>query len=175
MEEPTSAPIRIGLISDTHGWLDPRVKEHFGNCDEIWHAGDIGTLAVADELAHWKPLRAIWGNVDGTEIRQCHPEHQRFTINGLRVWMTHIGGKPPRYNKDVMPELKATPPDLFICGHSHICMVQFDPKLNMMYMNPGAAGRHGWHVMRTLLRFSIDAGKLKDLEVIELGKRGTIG
>ncbi len=167
--------IRIGLISDTHGWLDPRVKEHFAGCDEIWHAGDIGTLAVSDELAKWKPLRAVWGNIDGTEIRKQFPEHQRFSIGGIRVWITHIGGKPPRYNRDVIEELRSSPPDLFICGHSHILSVQYDEKLKLMYMNPGAAGRHGWHQMRTLLRFSIDAGKLKDLEVIELGRRGTIG
>ena len=167
--------LRIGLISDTHGWLDPRVKEHFAGCDEIWHAGDIGTLAVSDELAKWKPLRAVWGNIDGTEIRKQFPEHQRFSIGGIRVWITHIGGKPPRYNRDVIGELRSSPPDLFICGHSHILSVQYDEKLKLMYMNPGAAGRHGWHQMRTLLRFSIDAGKLKDLEVIELGRRGTIG
>ncbi len=150
------------------------MKEHFAKCDEIWHAGDIGSLAVSEELASWKPLRAVWGNIDGGEIRKSFPEHQRFSINGIRVWITHIGGKPPRYNKDVIAELRTSAPDLFICGHSHICAVQFDEKLKMMYMNPGAAGRHGWHHMRTLLRFTIDAGKLKDLEVIELGRRGAL-
>lgn len=168
-------PTRIGLISDTHGWLDPRVKEHFAQCDEIWHAGDIGKLEVSEELAATKPLRAVWGNIDNGEIRKSFPEHQRFSINGLNVWITHIGGKPPRYNKEVIEELRSSPPGLFICGHSHILSVQFDEKLNMMYMNPGAAGRHGWHQMRTLLRFTIDAGRLKDLEVIELGKRGSLG
>lgn len=172
MEGKVEKPVRIGLISDTHGWLDARVKEHFANCDEIWHAGDIGSLSVSEELASWKPLRAVWGNVDGGEIRKSFPEHLQFSINGVRVWITHIGGKPPRYNRDVITELRTSPPDLFICGHSHILSVQFDEKLKMMYMNPGAAGRHGWHQMRTLLRFTIDAGKLKDLEVIELGRRG---
>jgi uncharacterized protein len=166
--------IRIGLISDTHGWLDPRVKEHFSGCDEIWHAGDIGSLQVGEELASWKPLRAVYGNIDGGDVRKVWPEHQRFNIEGLKVWMTHIGGKPPRYDREVLPELKADPPGLFICGHSHICAVQYDEALKLMYMNPGAAGRHGWHQMRTLLRFSIEDGKLSNLEVVELGKRGSI-
>jgi len=166
-------PMRIGLISDTHGWLDPRVQEHFGGCDEIWHAGDIGELEVTEELARWKPLRAIYGNIDGGATRLVHPEHQRFTVGGVRVWMTHIGGRPPRYDPNVLGELRTSAPDLFICGHSHICMVQFDPKLNCLYMNPGAAGRHGWHTVRTVLRFGIENGKLKDLEVVELGKRGS--
>lgn len=162
---------RIGLISDTHGWLDPRVKEHFQDCDEIWHAGDLGDGPVADELEQWKPLRAVWGNIDGTALRQRFPEHQRFTLEGVRVWMTHIGGRPPRYDRAVVQQLRADPPDLFICGHSHLCSVQFDPALNCLYMNPGAAGRQGWHHVRTILRFTLEAGKPKDLEVIELGKR----
>lgn len=168
---------RIGLLSDTHGWLDPRLKDHFAGCDEIWHAGDIGTTAVTEELKRWKPLRAVHGNIDGTELRAEFPSDLRFTVEGVRVWITHIGGRPPRYDASVRAELKADPPALFICGHSHICMVKFDPALNMLYMNPGATGRHGWHKVRTALRFTVDAGKLKDLEVIELGPRasGAIG
>jgi len=165
-------PMRIGLLSDTHGWLDPRLEEHFKDCDEIWHAGDIGTEEVSKELARWKPLRAVWGNIDGTAIRASFPEHQRFVVGGVRVWMTHIGGRPPRYDRNVIEELRRDPPGLFICGHSHICLVQFDPKLNCLYMNPGAAGRHGWHHVRTALRFTLDQGKPQGLEVIELGKRG---
>ena len=164
---------RIGLISDTHGWLDPRVQAHFSACDEIWHAGDIGP-AVAEELARWKPLRAVFGNIDDGATRSAFPEHLRFTLEGVRVWITHIAGKPPRYTPEVVRELRTTPTDLFICGHSHICSVQFDPGVNCLYMNPGAAGRHGWHQVRTILRFSLEAGKVKDLEVIELGKRGTL-
>lgn len=164
---------RIGLLSDTHGWLDPRVKEHFKDCDEIWHAGDIGNLQVTDELSSWKPLRAVWGNVDDATVRRTFPEHQRFALGGVRVWMTHIGGRPPRYDRNVIEELRRDPPDLFICGHSHILVVQFDPKLNCLYMNPGAAGNHGWHKVRTLLRFTLQDGKPKNLEVIELGKRGS--
>jgi hypothetical protein len=166
--------MRIGLLSDTHGWLDPRIKDHFAECDEIWHAGDIGSIGVAEELAEWKPLRAVYGNIDGGDLRKEFSEHQRFTMGGVRVWMTHIGGKPPRYDRSVIDELRASPPDLFICGHSHICSVQFDPNLNCLYMNPGAVGRHGWHKVRTILRFSLAAGKIKDLEVIELGPRGAL-
>lgn len=163
---------RIGLISDTHGWLDPHVREHFASCDEIWHAGDIGGVHVSDELGKWKPLRAVWGNIDDGATRKSFPEHHRFTLDGVRVWMTHIGGRPPRYDRAVLPELRADPPDLFICGHSHILVVQFDEKLKCLYMNPGAAGRHGWQQMRTVLRFALDQGKITDLEVVELGKRG---
>ena len=166
--------MRIGLLSDTHGWLDPRIKEHFAACDEIWHAGDIGTTEVSEELARWKPIRAVYGNIDGGALRKEFPEHQRFTADGVRVWMTHIGGRPPRYDRSVIAELRKAPPALFICGHSHICMVRFDEVLNCLYMNPGAAGRHGWHTVRTLLRFRLDAGQVKDLELIELGPRGSL-
>jgi putative phosphoesterase len=164
-------PMRIGLLSDTHGWLDPRLETHFKDCDEIWHAGDIGDMSVAEELGRWKPLRAVWGNIDGTAIRSAYPEHHRFTESGVRVWMTHIGGRPPRYDRNVIEELRSAPPDLFICGHSHICVVQFDRKLNCLYMNSGAAGRHGWHQMRTALRFTLKDGKPQALELIELGPR----
>lgn len=163
--------MRIGLLSDTHGWLDPRIQDHFAACDEIWHAGDIGDPAVADELERWKPVRAVFGNIDGTPIRSRYPEHQRFEVAGMAVWMTHIGGRPPRYDRTVIAELRRKPPDLFICGHSHICLVQFDPMLECLYMNPGAAGRHGWHHVRTALRFEVMNGKASGLEVIELGPR----
>lgn len=165
---------RIGLLSDTHGWLDPRLREHFANCDEIWHAGDIGGLEVADELGRWKPLRAVFGNIDDHTTRSAHPENQRFTVEGVRVWITHIGGRPPRYNPQVIGELRSNPPTVFICGHSHICQVRFDAKLNVLFMNPGAAGRHGFHPIRTALRFAVEGDKLKDLEVIELGARGSV-
>ncbi len=168
---------RIGLLSDTHGWLDPRLREHFAQCDEVWHAGDIGGLAVTDELQRWfpdKPLRAIVGNIDDATARRAFPEDLHFELDGVRVWITHIGGRPPRYDKGVSEALRRDPPTLFICGHSHICLVQFDKALNMLYMNPGACGRHGWHQVRTVLRFTIAAGQLKDLEVVELGKRGEV-
>lgn len=163
--------LRIGLLSDTHGWLDPRLKEHFAACDEIWHAGDIGGLHVTDELAAWKPLRAVWGNIDDHKARTAHPEHQRFELEGVKVWITHIGGRPPRYDRSVVDELHSSPPTLFICGHTHLCTVKYDAQLGFLYMNPGAAGRQGFHQVRTVLRFTLDAGQLKDLEVVELGKR----
>lgn len=162
---------RIGLLSDTHGWLDPRLQHHFQACDEIWHAGDIGEGGVAQELQRWKPLLAVHGNIDGMATRQTFPEHLRFTVEEVRVWITHIGGRPPRYVPAVLHELRNGPPTLFICGHSHLCLVQFDQALNLLHMNPGAAGVHGFHKVRTALRFTVDGAKLKDLEVIELGPR----
>ena len=165
---------RIGLLSDTHGWLDARIRDHFVACDEIWHAGDIGGLHVTDELAKWKPLRAVYGNIDDAAARKTHPEHQRFTLDEVNVWITHIGGRPPGYDRNVISELRANPPTLFICGHSHICMVKFDDRLKTLYMNPGAAGKHGFHHVRTVLRFTLENGKIKDLEVVELGARATV-
>ncbi|MCB9193740.1 MAG: metallophosphoesterase family protein [Flavobacteriales bacterium] len=163
--------VRIGLLSDTHGWLDPRLKEHFAQCDAIWHAGDIGSLEVTDTLEQWKPLRAVHGNIDEAAIRREFPRDQRFRTEGADVWITHIGGRPPRYDRGVREELARNAPDLFICGHSHICLVKWDEKLQMLHMNPGAAGRHGFHQVRTALRFTIDGRTFKDLEVIELGPR----
>ncbi|MGD1845625.1 MAG: metallophosphoesterase family protein [Salibacteraceae bacterium] len=163
---------RIGLISDTHGYLDQRVFDLFEACDEIWHAGDIGTLQVTDALADFKPLRAVYGNIDGHKIRAAHPEHQRFVCESVSVWMTHIGGYPGRYAPPVREAIRQNPPRLFICGHSHILKVMPDKKLGLIHMNPGAAGKHGFHKVRTLLRFTVDGEQLKDLEAIELGKRG---
>jgi putative phosphoesterase len=165
------AAMRIGLISDTHSWLDERVFHHFSECDEIWHAGDIGNLQVTDDLAAFKPLRAVYGNIDGAEIRRVHPLHQRFSIEGKNIWMTHIGGRPGYYNRFIRERLIAHPPDLFICGHSHILRVEMDKKNKFLYMNPGAAGRHGFHKIRTLIRFSITQNGFENLEVIELGSR----
>ncbi|MFD0749093.1 metallophosphoesterase family protein [Mucilaginibacter calamicampi] len=160
--------IRIGLISDTHGFLDDRVFKHFENCDEIWHAGDFGTIELADRLAAFKPLRGVYGNIDGKELRLSYPENLRFNCEGLDVWMTHIGGYPDRYSIAVKNEIYTNPPGLFICGHSHILKVMFDKKINCLHLNPGAAGKQGWHKIRTLMRFAIAEGKVKDLEVIEL-------
>lgn len=162
--------VRIGLISDTHGFLGDRVFEHFKDCDEIWHAGDFGTIEVADRLAAFKPLRGVYGNIDGKELRQTFPENLRFTIEGMDVWITHIGGYPDKYSPAVRKVIYDNPPGLFICGHSHILKVIFDKKINCLHLNPGAAGKQGWHKMRTLMRFAIDEGKVKDLEVIELKK-----
>lgn len=165
---------RIGLISDTHSYLDPQVFEHFKNVDEIWHAGDFGTTEVADKLAAFKPLRGVWGNIDAADLRARFPECGVFTIEGVKVLMLHIGGYPGRYSPKAKAALALHQPQLFISGHSHILKVIFDDKLQCLHMNPGAAGLQGWHQMRTLIRFAIDGDKMLNCEVIELGKRGTI-
>ncbi|TND00699.1 MAG: metallophosphoesterase [Bacteroidetes bacterium] len=162
---------RIALLSDTHGHLDRKNFKYFESCDEIWHAGDIGTLSVCEELEKYKPLRAVYGNIDGQDIRIRYPKDLRFFCEGVDVWITHIGGTPPKYNPDVSPLMRTNPPKLFICGHSHILRVEFDKKHDCLFMNPGAAGVHGFHKKKTLLRFSIEGGRIKDLEAIELGSR----
>jgi len=163
---------RIGLISDTHNYLDDAVFKHFEQCDEIWHAGDFGTAAVSDKLKAFKPLRGVYGNIDGYDIRSEFPEKLRFKCEDVEVLMTHIGGYPGHYAPAIRPELFANPPQLFICSHSHILKVIYDDKLKCLHMNPGAAGNHGWHKVRTLIRFVIDGKDMKQCEVVELGKRG---
>lgn len=162
--------IKIGLLSDTHAYWDDRYALHFSDCDEIWHAGDIGSLEILKKLSQIKPVRAVYGNVDGQEIRKIVPKHLRFTIEGASVWITHIGGYPGKYEKEVVPEIFAHPPKLFITGHSHILKVKYDKKLDLLHINPGAAGKYGFHKQRTLVRFKIDEGSFKDLEVIELAE-----
>lgn len=164
--------LRIGLLSDTHGWFPDRVLEHFSACDEIWHAGDIGTAEVIHRLESAKPCRMIFGNIDGMEVRKLTQEHLVFTAEGVKVAMTHIGGTPGRYSPEALRLIRMEKPNLFICGHSHILKVQFDKTHSLLYMNPGAAGNHGWHKVLTLLRFTLDAGKIGDVQVIELGPRG---
>jgi len=163
--------IKIGLLSDTHGYFDPRLKVFFSDCDEIWHAGDIGNILTADEISAFKPLRAVSGNIDGTDVRIVYPQHQRFTCEGVNVWLTHIGGYPGHYDFRIRDELKTDPPGLFIAGHSHILKIIPDKKLDLLFMNPGAAGKNGFHQIRTAVRFVIDGKNIRDLEVIELGKR----
>ena len=163
--------VRIGLISDTHGFLDERVFRHFEECDEIWHAGDFGNIELADRLAAFKPLRGVYGNIDGKDIRAIYPEHLKFTCEEVSVWMTHIGGYPGKYNPKIKAEINQNPPGLFISGHSHILKVMFDEKIKCLHLNPGAAGKEGWHKVRTLLRFSISEKKIHTLDVVELGKR----
>lgn len=161
---------RIGLLSDTHSYLDPQIFAHFETCDEVWHAGDVGTPDVATQLSAFKPLRIVCGNID-REASDL-PTHQRFMLDGFDIWMTHIGGTPPRYNPDVRPELLHHPPNIFICGHSHILKVVRDPtSKNLLFINPGAAGKTGFHLMRTAIRFSLDQGRISNMQVIELGKR----
>lgn len=165
---------RIGLLSDTHGFLSPKVYEHFKDVDEIWHAGDIGTIEVADQLENFKPTRAVWGNIDGAGLRVRYNEDLHFSIEEVSVYMTHIGGYPPSYNAHSKPQIVQFKPHLFICGHSHILKVMPDAAFNLLHINPGACGQHGWHKISTLIRFSIDYDRIKNLEVIELGKRGVI-
>ncbi len=162
---------KIGLISDTHGWLDEAVYKHFELCDEVWHAGDIGGGGVLEALRGFKMVRAVWGNIDDSSIRSTTNEHERFECEGVDVWITHIGGRPGNYANPVRENLRSSPPKLFICGHSHICLASMDKQGKFLYMNPGAAGRHGFHKMRTILRFNLDAGKIENLELIELGLR----
>lgn len=162
---------RIGLLSDTHGYLDPRVLEHFSNVDEIWHAGDIGSTMVLQHLREFKPTRAVYGNMDSGDVRYSLSEFYRFRIENVNVMLTHIGGYPGKYNPWLLPMFKTETPQLFVCGHSHILKVQYDPIWNMLTMNPGAAGKQGWQTVQTLLRFVIDDKEIRDLEVIELEKR----
>ncbi len=163
--------LRIGLLSDTHHFLDDAVFHHFESCDEIWHAGDFGAADIPRRLSDFRPLRGVYGNIDGQDIRSIYPEKLRWQSEGVRVLMTHIGGYPPRYNATVVQELRRDPPQLFICGHSHILKIIYDEKIKCLHMNPGAAGKHGWHQIRTLIRFTIDGSDMKDCQVIELGKR----
>lgn len=163
--------IKIGLISDTHGYLDEAVFRHFDQCDEIWHAGDFGSIEIADKLSSFKPLRGVYGNIDGQDIRSVYPENLKFECEETRVWMTHIGGYPGRYDPRIREEIRLDPPGLFITGHSHILKVMFDKELNCLHLNPGAAGKYGWHKVRTLLRFCISGEKIHNLDVIELANR----
>lgn len=165
--------IKIGLISDTHNYLDPQVFEYFKDCDEIWHAGDFGTISIAEELEKIAPLIGVYGNIDGQDVRKEYPLHQRFERDGIKFWMTHIGGIPGRYCIPIRAEIESDPPDVFICGHSHILKIARDQVLEkMLYMNPGAAGRQGFQEYRTIVRFDIDEGKIINVEVINLGKVG---
>ncbi len=166
--------MKILLLSDTHNYLDPGILPHCQACDEIWHAGDIGDNAVTDELEKIKPLRAVYGNIDDQQMQTKFQEDLWFDCAGMKIWMTHIGGTPPNYNPKVKKILKERIPDVFICGHSHILKVKKDERLNLLYINPGAAGNQGFHHMKTIIRMEISEGKIRKLEVVELGKRGII-
>ncbi len=161
----------IGLISDTHNYLDPLVLTHFNSCDEIWHAGDFGSSEIANQLEAVKPLRGVFGNIDDISIRQRFPEQNIFTIEKITVVMQHIGGYPGRYASGIKNVIQQQNAGLFISGHSHILRVMYDDKLNCLHLNPGAAGKQGWHKMRTIIRFAIEETEIKNCEVIELGKR----
>lgn len=162
---------RIALLSDTHNYLDSKLYKYLDSCDQIWHAGDIGTIEVTEQLSKIKPVVAVYGNIDGRDVRSVYPKNQHFTCEHVNVFMTHIGGYPNRYSADALAEIKRTSPQLFICGHSHILKVMYDQQYKLLHINPGAAGIHGFHKVKTLVRFTIDADRIKDLEVIELGPR----
>lgn len=164
--------MKIGLLSDTHGFLDPAVFEYFAACDEIWHAGDFGSVKVLSDLRAFKPLRGVSGNVDGADIRVEVPEELSWDCDGVRVFMTHIGGYPGNYDRRAKCEIEKLRPDLFVCGHSHILRVMRDQDLKLLHMNPGACGHNGWHKMRTMLRFAIETEKISEVEAVELGIRG---
>lgn len=163
---------KIGLLSDTHGYWDEKFETYFASCDEIWHAGDIGSMELAARFEALKPFRAVYGNIDDYKTHVVYPQNLRFTIEKVEVLMTHIGGYPGRYDSSIRGQLLARPPKLFISGHSHILKVIYDKKLDCLHMNPGAAGKYGFHRVRTLLRFVLDEGDIKNLEVIEIGKQG---
>ncbi|MDB5249006.1 MAG: metallophosphoesterase [Segetibacter sp.] len=162
---------RIGLLSDTHHYLDEAVLKHFDNCDEIWHGGDFGNSVVADELKEFKPLRGVYGNIDGNDIRSEFPEILKFSCEQVKVLMIHIGGYPGKYSPLAKKEIMSFQPKIFIAGHSHILKIMYDEKFQCLHLNPGAAGKQGWHKVRTLIRFVIDGENIKDCEVIELGRR----
>ncbi len=163
--------IKIGLLSDTHGYLDDKIFEYFKDCDEIWHAGDIGDIKIAERLSQFREFKAVHGNIDTVDIRSVYPENLRFKAEGMNVWIKHVGGYPGKYDRSVRNELLSDTPDLFITGHSHILKIMFDKKLNLLFINPGAAGRNGLHQVRTAVRFAIDKKNVIDMEVIELGKK----
>lgn len=160
---------RIGLLSDTHAFFDPRFYELFSGVDQIWHAGDIGSEEVLNLMEAFKPVKAVYGNIDGAELRIRIKQTLRFTCEGMDVLMTHIGGYPGKYASEIKNEIYTNPPKLFICGHSHILKVINDSKLKLLHINPGAAGKYGFHTVRTAVRFVLDEGIIKDLEVIEMG------
>lgn len=163
---------KILLLSDTHSYIDDQILKFVKQADEVWHAGDIGNLKVTDAIQNLKPLRAVYGNIDDKNARAEFPLDAKFEVENIVVWMTHIGGYPNKYNLRIREEINKNPPKIFIAGHSHILKVQFDKKLNLLHLNPGAAGNHGFHKVRTMLRFELEKGEIKNLEIIELAKRG---
>lgn len=163
---------KILLLSDTHSYIDAQILKYVKLADEVWHAGDIGDLKVTDTIKKLKPLRAVYGNIDDNLARLEFPLDNKFIVENVSVWMTHIGGYPNKYNQRIREEIKLNAPKIFISGHSHILKVQYDKKLNLLHLNPGAAGNHGFHKVRTMLRFNIDKEQIKELEIIELATRG---
>lgn len=165
---------KILLISDTHSFLEPKLIKHIQNADEVWHAGDIGTISLCLEIEKYKTLKAVFGNIDGVDIRKSYPENLIFTCEELKVFITHIGGYPGKFPAKIKTLLREHQPGLFICGHSHILKVMFDKELNLLHMNPGACGVHGFHLVKTALQFEIEGKEIKNLAVIELGQRTSL-
>ena len=162
---------KILLLSDTHGYLDEQMLKYIHEADEIWHAGDIGDISVTDQISKIKPLRAVFGNIDGGDARVQFPLIAKFKVEHKRIWITHIGGYPNRYEKKIEESFGLNPPHIFISGHSHILKIIYDKKYNMLHLNPGAAGKSGFHKVRTMIRFVIDGTSIKNMEIIELEKR----
>ncbi|MDR0982386.1 MAG: metallophosphatase family protein [Culturomica sp.] len=162
--------VKIGLLSDTHGWLDEKLLEFFEGCGEVWHCGDWGDVKVSDALVKHFQVRGVYGNIDGMPLKYMYPEIETFELEKIKVVMTHIGGYPGHYERGILPVLESEHPKLFVCGHSHIAKVMYDKKLDLLHINPGAAGRYGFHKVRTAVRFLLDNGDIKNLELIELNK-----
>lgn len=162
---------KILLLSDTHGYVDEQMFQYIKEADEVWHAGDIGDLTVIDSIAKLKPVRAVYGNIDGDQARLQFPLDNKFRVESMYVWITHIGGYPNRYEKRIRESLKCSTPDILICGHSHILKIIYDKKFDLLHLNPGAAGKSGFHSVRTMLRFNIDGSKIENMEIIELEQR----
>ena len=159
---------RIGLLSDTHNYIFPSIINFFKDCDEIWHAGDMGNIGVAEELSKSKVFRGVYGNIDGQDVRIMYPKDLRFKCENVDVWITHIGGYPGKYSPEIRNILSTHPPKLFICGHSHILKVIYDKKFNLLHINPGAAGKYGLHAIITAIRFNIEGNDIKNLEILEI-------
>jgi putative phosphoesterase len=159
--------IKIGLLSDTHNYIDKLLFDFFNDCDEIWHAGDIGSMELADRIKKFKPLKAVYGNIDGNDVRSVYSKHLRFKCENVDVWITHIGGYPKKYDQSIKQEIKENPPDLFISGHSHILKIMYDNELNLLHINPGAAGKSGLHKFQTAVRFHINDSEIQNLEIFE--------
>lgn len=167
--------MKIGILSDTHGWLDERIFHHFNDCDEIWHAGDVGDISIIDQLIKFKPTIGVYGNIDGTDMRAALPNTQLFEREGLKIYITHIAGTPKRYEKGIISKLKEEKPNILVCGHSHILKVMTDKNFNnMLYINPGAAGRHGFHKIRTIIKLELKNKSIAAMQAIELGARSKV-
>lgn len=162
---------RIGVLSDTHGYVDEKIFNYFKDVDEIWHAGDVGSVEVIEKLEKFKPVRGVYGNIDDTTVRKIWPKHNRFMCEEMEVLISHIAGKPYKYSSEVYDELSKKTANIFVCGHSHILLVQFDKNLNCLWLNPGACGYKGFHKVKTLLRFEVHGKEIKNMEAIELGPR----